>query len=308
MSEPLVTIGIPTRNRVSALERALRSALAQEDVALHVVVSDNASTDGTPDLCAALQRVDPRLRYIGQPRDIGAEANFRAVLDAATTPFFMWLADDDWIDPGYVARCSSVLQANPDHVVVCGRGRYYRDGTYAFTERAVNLVSASRRARLLGFFRTVTLNGPYYGVMRRDAIPESPARRRVGSDWLLVAALAYTGKIRTVDGVSIHRSAEGASQDADSLRRAYGLTRRQARHWYAIVARESFWEIHDGDAYQAIDRPRRLALGLAAAALVVTRFGPKALAAVAMARLGVFGRAQRVLERRRRRDSGDAAS
>lgn len=300
MSVPLVTIGIPTRNRASLLERALRSALAQEDVALEVIVSDNASDDSTPDLCTSVERTEPRLRYLRQPADIGAEANFRAVLDGATTPFFMWLADDDWIDPGYVAACIRVLERHPDHTVVCGRGRYYRDGAYAFTERPVNLVSASRRARLLGFFRTVTLNGPYYGVIRREAIPQPPARRLVGGDWFLVAALAYAGKVRTLEEVAIHRSTEGASQDAESLRRAYGLTERQARHWYAVVARESFREIRDGTAYRAIDRRRRLALGLAAAALVLTRFGPKALAAQALMRFGVFGRAQTELERRRR--------
>ena len=48
MSAPLVTIGIPTRNRASLLVRALRSALAQDWRRLEVVVSDNASDDATP--------------------------------------------------------------------------------------------------------------------------------------------------------------------------------------------------------------------------------------------------------------------
>jgi glycosyltransferase involved in cell wall biosynthesis len=300
MSGPLVTIGVPTRNRASVLERALRSALAQEDIEVRVVVSDNASTDETEDLCAALLRVDPRLRYIRQPRDIGAEANFRAVLDVSTTPFFMWLADDDWIDAQYVARCVHVLQAHPDHVVVCGRSAYYRGGAYVFTERPVNLLSASGQARLLGFFRTVTLNGPFYGVIRRAALPANPVRRAVGADWLLVAALAYAGKIQTVGDVAINRSAQGASQDANSLRRAYGLTERQARHWYAIVALEAFNEIRDGDAYRGIAPGRRVILGLAAAALVITRFGPKLLAARGLARLGLFDLLRTTVERGRR--------
>ena len=300
MSAPLVTIGIPTRNRVSLLDRALKSALAQVDVAFEVVVSDNASDDATPDLCMSVERTEPRLRYLRQPTDIGAEANFRAVLDEATTPFFMWLADDDWIDPGYVAACVRVLQSHPDHTVVCGRGRYYREDALAFSERPVNLRSLSRRVRLLGFFGTVTLNGTFYGVIRRAALPPLPVGRTVGADWLLTAALAYAGPIRTLDSVAIHRAAEGASEDAESLRRAYGLSKRQAHHWYAVVARAAFREIRTAPQYADLRGGERLALAVGAATLVIGRFGPKAIAARGLARLGVFDRARRSVERRRR--------
>ena len=300
MSSPLVTIGIPTRNRAARLERAVRSALGQEDVEIEVVVSDNASTDGTAELCTALARTDARLRYIRQPTDIGAEANFRAVLDAATTPLFMWLADDDWIDEGYVAACACVLEAHPDHVVVCGRGTYYRHGEYAFSEPAVNLISASARARLWGFFRTVTLNGPFYGVIRRDVLPDPPTRGAVGGDWLLVAALSYVGQVRTVEDVSIHRSVEGASQDPESLRRAYGLTKWQARNWYAVVALQAFRDIRSAETYRGMGRLQRLGFGVAVAVLIVARFGPKTIVARGLAWLGLFDRVRRTIERRRR--------
>ena len=198
----------------------------------------------------SFERADPRLRYIRQPTDIGAEANFRAVLegsdDAPTScgsPTTTGSIPDTW------QRASRCSRRNPDNVIACGRGRYYRGGALAFSERPVNLLSGSRRARLLGFFRTVTLNGVFYGVIRRDALPALPVRRTVGADWLLTAALAYAGPIRTLDTVAIHRAAEGASQDGESLRRAYGLSRRQARHWYAVVAREAFREIRTAQAY-----------------------------------------------------------
>ena len=122
MSSGLVSVGIPTRNRVALLERAVRSVLVQEGTELEIIVSDNASTDGTRDLCEELSAADPRIRILRHPTDIGAEANFRAVLDDARGPLFMWLADDDWIDPGYIAECAAVLDQNPDHVVACGRG------------------------------------------------------------------------------------------------------------------------------------------------------------------------------------------
>ena len=299
MSSGLVSVGIPTRNRAALLERAVRSVLAQEGADLEIIVSDNASTDGTRGLCDELSAADPRIRILRHPTDIGAEANFRAVLDDARGPLFMWLADDDWIDPGYIAECAAVLDQNPDHVVACGRGRYYRGGEPAFAERPVNLLARSEARRLLGFYRTVTMNGPIYGVIRRERLLELPSRKAVGSDWLVVAALAYAGKIRTLESVAIHRSVEGASQDQDTLRRAYGLSRRQARHWYFVVAQEVFRDIRTSSTYSRLRGPRRVMLATLAASIVVIRFGPKAVAAGWLARAGLLERARRRLERRR---------
>ena len=60
---PLVTVGIPTYNRASALTRALESVLAQDYTNLEVVISDNASTDDT---CPKLSGLDPRIQTAGE--------------------------------------------------------------------------------------------------------------------------------------------------------------------------------------------------------------------------------------------------
>ena len=49
---PRVTVGLPTFNRAEGLERAAASVLAQTYEHLELVISDNASTDATPELCA----------------------------------------------------------------------------------------------------------------------------------------------------------------------------------------------------------------------------------------------------------------
>jgi glycosyltransferase involved in cell wall biosynthesis len=300
VSATLVSIGIPTRNRAASLERAVRSALAQQWDELEIIVSDNASTDGTAALCDELAAADPRVRYVRHASDIGAEANFQSVLEAAGGAFFMWLADDDWIDAEYVAACATWLDQHPDHIVVCGRGRYYRGGEQVFVERPVNLLSTSGAARLLGFYRTVALNGPYYGVIRREPLLGLPKQAGAGNDWLLVAALAYSGLIRTLEGVSIHRSVEGTSVDESSLARAYGLSRRQARHWYLVVALAASRDVRTALVYDGLGRARRNLLAAACASLVVIRFGPKTIAARGLAHLGLFTRARSALERRRR--------
>ncbi len=296
---PLVTIGIPTYNRAATLEHAVESALAQDWARIEVVISDNASTDTTQAYCEDLERRDKRVVYVRQPANIGAEANFRDVLQRATGELFMWLADDDRLDPAYVSACARVLIEQSDHALVCGRARYYREGEFAFAERPVNLLSASPRVRLLDYYRSVTLNGAFYGVMRREQLVALPFPR---IDWLLVASLAYQGKVRTLDGISLYRSIEGASQDRSSLGRRLGLTRRQERNWHLVVARAVYDDITHASVYQPLSRYERHALGSSGWLLVVMRFSGKVWGGRALERLGLFGRARAALERRRRQE------
>src|SRR4051812_48138560 len=96
---PLVSIGIPTFNRAESLRRSIRSALAQDHPALEVVVSDDGSTDNTAAVVAELAAHDARLRCVSQAVNLGHARNFQAVLEAARGEYFMWLSDDDWLDP-----------------------------------------------------------------------------------------------------------------------------------------------------------------------------------------------------------------
>ena len=99
----------------------MRSALAQTYSGIEVVVSDDASPH--PDVASVLRSlaaVDHRVRVISQPHNLGHTANYRRVLEAARGEFFMWLADDDWIEPDYVERCVAVLRGDPSAGLVCG--------------------------------------------------------------------------------------------------------------------------------------------------------------------------------------------
>jgi glycosyltransferase involved in cell wall biosynthesis len=102
-SQPLVTIGISTFNRVDGtFPEALRTALAQTMSDLEILVCDNASEDGTEAFMA--RQDDPRLRYHRHPTNIGANANFQSCLDLARGRYFLLLHDDDRLDPSFVER------------------------------------------------------------------------------------------------------------------------------------------------------------------------------------------------------------
>src|SRR5271154_2227206 len=113
MTTPDLTIGFPVSNGAALLGRALESLLAQthRDFILHI--SDNASNDGTAELCQQFAARDKRIIYVRQPRNIGAVRNFRFLLQQAKTPFFMWAAHDDWWDPKFVAENLSAVIKDP---------------------------------------------------------------------------------------------------------------------------------------------------------------------------------------------------
>lgn len=105
---PLVTIAIPTYNRADGyLAEALESALAQTYDHLEILVSDNCSTDGTPDLVQSYD--DPRIRYVRHETNLGAHGNFDYCVDAARGDFFLMLHDDDRIAPSLLETCVDAL-------------------------------------------------------------------------------------------------------------------------------------------------------------------------------------------------------
>lgn len=226
---PHVVIGIPTFNRATSLARAVESALAQDYPNLSVLISDNASTDSTQKVCAAFAAEDPRVAVSRRDSNVGATRNFAEVLAQATGEFFMWLADDDWLDQGYVRRCVEYLRNEQDAVLVGGRAKYYRNGVLVRTGRSANCGSDLPAWRVLQYYRDVEDNAIFYGVMRREALMRPAMSNCLGGDWLLIAAMAYQGKIRTIQDVFVHRELGGASVNLRKMTLALGLPRWQAR-------------------------------------------------------------------------------
>jgi len=212
-----VTIGIPTYNRERQLRAAVASALAQNGPEVEVVVSDNASTDGTEAFCREVAARDGRFHYVRQEHNRGQTANFTAALAAARTEYFMWLTDDDVLAPDYVSRCVTVLESAADVDLVAGRATLRGADGRIEVDVDMNLESDDPATRVLGYYRSVGRNSVFFGVARTERLRALPALPDiVGRDWLLVAALAFGGKVRTVDGAQLSRSAAGIS---DNLRR-----------------------------------------------------------------------------------------
>lgn len=274
-ARPLVSIGVPTYNRVDRLERSIELMLAQDYSDIEVVVSDNASTDGTRDFCEALARRDPRVRYYRQPRNLGPIANYQEVLRLATGEFYMNLADDDDLDPTYVSTCVSTLLADPGLMLACGRALMYQDGGFVREAARTNLLDDSPSKRLLRYYETVVENVAFHGVIRRSILSSLPPMRNdvMAGDWLFMASVAFSGRMTTTASTSVVKHLGGASVSMVSIARTFGLGPMHARYWIENVILAVFRDIAwESPVYAPLGRRGRLALASAAVAVLVKRY------------------------------------
>jgi hypothetical protein len=276
---PLVTIGIPAYNRPVEVQRAVRSALAQDYPTIEVLASDDASPDASVRrVLAALAAADARLRFVAQPRNLGHAANYQWLLDRARGEYFMWLSDDDWIDREYVSRCVAVLRADSGTALACGLARYYRGAEHAIDERPTNLTSARAGVRVVRYFASVSVNGPLFGVFRRAELLETGFPPVVGGDWMLIASTAARGRVRTLGDVHIHRSMSGLGSDASRLGDSFGLRGFAARHHHAFAAARIGKAIALGrGSFRSIDPVTRMLVAAASAGLILVRFSVLAM-------------------------------
>lgn len=213
---PRVSIGLPVFNGERYLARALDSLVAQDFEDFELIISDNASTDGTAEICQEYAGRDPRIRLHRNERNIGAVGNFNHTLELSSGEYFKWAAHDDWCAPEFLTRCIETLDNDPSTVlcftamgVADEEGRVFR----VHREDLDSAASARPRTR----FRTVLWSlvdctSPVFGLMRRHTLrshgvvlPNAPELDRI-----LIGELSLLGRIRQLpDVLFLHHGPPG---------------------------------------------------------------------------------------------------
>jgi glycosyltransferase involved in cell wall biosynthesis len=108
-----VSVGLPTYNGATFLRDSLDCLVAQTHPDLEIVISDNASTDGTSEIAAEYAAKYPQIRHFRSETTVPALENFRRAFALSTSPYFLWRADDDLSSPTYIAGLAAALDADP---------------------------------------------------------------------------------------------------------------------------------------------------------------------------------------------------
>jgi len=119
MERPLVSICIPTYNRASMLQESLQTICAQEYAPLEILISDDASTDETEQICRTLAETDARVRYIRHPKRLGLYPNHNYCINGSRGEFLCLFHDDDWHHPQLVSDSVAFLLRHPKVGIVC---------------------------------------------------------------------------------------------------------------------------------------------------------------------------------------------
>jgi glycosyltransferase involved in cell wall biosynthesis len=171
-SVPRVEVGLPVRNGERFLARQLESLLAQDFRDFEVIISDNASTDATEEICRRYAERDARIRYYRSDIDRGLAWNWNRTFELSRAPYFKWAAHDDEHDPSFLSRCVAVLDA--DESVVCCHSASVdidEDGAVRRSWPArTRLASPSPHVRFADVLRPSYPCLQMFAVMRADAL------------------------------------------------------------------------------------------------------------------------------------------
>lgn len=187
---------MPVYNGEKYIEAALDSILSQTFTNFELIISDNASTDRTAEICKSYTAKDKRIQFFRSEKNLGASPNFNRVFKLSSGEYFKWAAHDDILAPEFLSRCVDVLNQNPTTVLCYPKARIIDEngkflGVHTFK---ADINSPKPQIR----FRNLVLNPDtafqVFGLMRANIARKT---RLIGnypaSDLVLLAELVLYG-------------------------------------------------------------------------------------------------------------------
>jgi hypothetical protein len=262
---PLVSVGLPVRNGQDCIARTIRTVLDQDHEDLELVISDNASTDGTEEICREIARIDARVRYHRQSVDLGILGNFQATMRLAQGKYFRWIGDDDGIHPVYVTRCLEEFARRPETLLVTTQIEYVAPDGSSVTPSGYDprpLADPDPVVRLEGMLQN--LNGPtlivdpMYSLMRLDRVLAIPRVNQLREDEVFATRLAVAGPWGHVPALLARRPIRPGG--LPEVARRLGVPTWQLRVTTSLLSRTVLADIATSDLGRADLRRARAAV------------------------------------------------
>ena len=193
---------MPLYNAERYLREAVDSILGQDYTNFELVISDNASTDGTESICEEYAVRDKRVSYHRSDRNLGAIWNFNQVRELSRGEYFMWAAHDDVRAPRYISSCLEAMEARPEAVLCCTEIGFIDENgqpLQPWTDLdGIRPVGATVRDRVSAIARA-RYWWDYYGLIRSSVLANMrPARPVWGFDVIVLMDLCLRGPVLLV--------------------------------------------------------------------------------------------------------------
>src|SRR5262249_4308861 len=165
MKTPFFSIVIPTFNRSELFPHAVRSILNQTFEDFEIVISDNCSTDDTPEV--ARQFKDPRFKYVRTPHHVTIADSWEFARSHALGKLIFMLSDDDALLPTALEQFDSESRCHNAEFLFC-TAAYYRDlsfpGPHQNSVDCPRFSGASRVVQAEEFIRPLFLFQPKFDM------------------------------------------------------------------------------------------------------------------------------------------------
>jgi glycosyltransferase involved in cell wall biosynthesis len=244
---PRLSVGLPVYNGEAYLAESLEALLGQTYTHFELIISDNASTDSTAEICRHYEKQDSRVRYLRQHRNVGLAPNHNAVVEAARGELFKWAAGDDLYARDLHERCIAALDEYPRVVLAhCWTAKIDDSGKvtdayeYPLTTNSPN---APERFRSLLFDSG---GDDDYGVIRTEVLRRTAMKESYHhADRTIIAELALHGPFYQIpDWLYFRRDHPGQSGRATMRSRCANMDPRRAnrlRHPAVRLYGEYIW-------------------------------------------------------------------
>ncbi len=194
---PFVSIGVPVFNGEKGLARALDSLLGQDYPNLEIIISDNGSTDSTPEICRKYTQNDSRITYCRSEENLGLTWNFNRVFELSAGKYFMWAAHDDQRELSFVSACVEKMEQCPDAMLCQAHTAMFIEGREEMLCVA-HLDSFEGVTGLVERYRETLKRFPataIYGLYRSSAMRKTQMfQKSIASDLAFIQELSIHGK------------------------------------------------------------------------------------------------------------------
>jgi len=193
------------------VSEAIASILGQTFGDLELVISDNASTDRTKQICREYEALDPRVRYIRQGRNRGAAPNYDFVFEQARGEYFKWAAHDDVVHESFLEKAVEALETHPEVALVYSKVREIDEhgdvtGTYDAYEDRLRLSAPEPHVRFGDMICVPHNCVGFFGLMRTSQLARTNLHAPYeGADRTLLAEMALMGPIHRIPEYLIDR-------------------------------------------------------------------------------------------------------
>ena len=169
---PLISIGMPVFNEVKMLRTSLDALLSQDYEQFELLISDNASDDGTIEICTEYVNKDKRVKLYREPINKGSLYNFLKVFNLSSGKYFMWASGHDYWEKNFLSSCVKILE-NDNNVVLAYplAKRIDPDGQFLyFSQDTIDTQGKSPIERFLFLITTIKTGVMFYGLFRKESL------------------------------------------------------------------------------------------------------------------------------------------